>query len=244
MKKAFLIAALVAALVLSGCIMPTPDSTETEQSHGIILPDNQQSDNQQSDNQQSDNQQSDNQQSDNQQSDNQQSDNQQPNNQQQDNQQPIGQQQLVQCPDGSMAVSANLCISLPGQPPVNPGVLSCGSIDITNLAMATGSEEEKANLACFNQNMVSCINSTFELTGQFGGLFSVLGEEGTNCLISYYDNTDLSQKTCRFPKTFVESTINSSEQAGQPELPLLLFSGAMKGMNNPLTGNPFEIECN
>ena len=197
MKKAFLIVALVAALVLSGCIMPTPDSNGLEQSQEIMLPDNQQ-----------------------------------PNNQQQDNQQPIGQQQLVQCPDGSMATSANLCIGSPEQPPVNPGVLSCGSIDITNLAMATGSEEEKAALACFNQNMASCINSTFELTGQFGGLFSVLGEEGNNCLISYYDHTDYTQKTCKFPKSFLEIIVQSAEQANQPELPLLLVSAGITSLQS------------
>ena len=211
MKKAFLVAALIAALVLSGCIMPTPDSTGVEQSQGIIP-----------------------------------SENQQPTGQQQDNQQPSTQQPLVQCPDGSMAASADLCIGSPEQPLINPGVESCGSIDITNLAMATGSVEEKADLACFNQNMAACINSTFELTGQFGGLFSVLGEEGDNCLISYYDNTDYVQKTCKFPKSFVESSVQSATEANQPELPLILISGGLSGKQyaDSVTGEPFEIECN
>jgi len=205
MKKAFLIAALVSAIALSGCVLPTPDSTGTGPPS---IPSTQGA-------------------------------------QPLDNQQPIGQQQLVQCPDGSFAASSDLCIGSAEQPPVNPGVKSCGSIDITNLAMATGSVDEKANLSCFNQNMASCINSTLELTGQFGGLFSVLGDEGNNCLISYYDNTDRVLKTCKFPKGFIGPAVQSAEQANQPELPLILISGGISGMQytDSVTGEPIEVEC-
>ncbi len=206
MKKVFLVVALVAVLVLSGCVIPTSDSTGIEQSSVFSSQEIPPLDNQQPDDQQ-------------------------PNGQlpptlPQNIQEPVNQQ--------------------PDLPLDDADVESCGSIDIANLAMATGSVEEKANLSCFNQNMASCSNSTFEFTGLFGGLFTVLGTQGDTCLISYYDNTDSILKTCTFPKTFIETSVLSAEEANQPEIPLILFSAGMRDKQyiNSVTGENIEIECN
>ena len=43
---------------------------------------------------------------------------------------------LVECPDGSFAASSNECISSGQQQPINAGIESCGSMDITRLATA------------------------------------------------------------------------------------------------------------
>lgn len=153
---------------------------------------------------------------------------------------------LVECPDGSFAVSQNECISSGQQPPANTGIESCGSMDITRLATADDlTKEETDALACFNKKMVDCAEASFGLTGQFGGLFSVTGEQESNCLISYYDNTDGTQKTCVFPKDFLSTAAAAAEEMDQPKLLIMTVAVGMHGVpfTNQLTGETKTIEC-
>lgn len=153
---------------------------------------------------------------------------------------------LVECPGGSFAVSLNDCISSGQQPPANTGIESCGSMDIMHLATASGqTQEEKAALACFNLKTAECTEASFGLTGQFGGLFSVVGEQGNNCLIAYYDNTDKTTKNCVFPKSLLSSTNAAAEQAEKPELLLITVSAGMLGTpyKDAETGETKTIEC-
>ncbi|MFA4855909.1 MAG: hypothetical protein WC634_04985 [archaeon] len=132
------------------------------------------------------------------------------------------------------------------QPPINTGIESCGSMDITRLATAIDlTKEEMDALACFNRKMVDCAEASFGLTGQLGGLFSVVGAQKSNCLISYYDNTDETQKTCIFTKSFLSATALSAEQMEQPKFLIMAVAAGMKGMQyaNPVTGETNTIEC-
>ncbi len=153
---------------------------------------------------------------------------------------------LVECPNGSFAVSQDECISSGQQPPASTGIESCGSMDITRLATAEDlTKEETDALACFNRKMVDCAKASFGLTGQFGGLFSVVGEQESNCLISYYDSTDETQKTCVFPKGFLSTAAATAEEMNQPKLLIMTVTVGMQGtpFTNQLTGETKTIEC-
>ena len=153
---------------------------------------------------------------------------------------------LVECPNGSFAVSQDECISSGQQPPANAGIESCGSMDITRLATAEDlAKGEIDALACFNRKMADCAEASFGLTGQFGGLFSVVGEQESNCLISYYDSTDETQKTCIFPKGFLSTAAATAEEMDQPKLLIMTVTVGMQGtpFTNQLTGETKTIEC-
>jgi hypothetical protein len=153
---------------------------------------------------------------------------------------------LVECQDGSFAASQADCIGSGLEPPANTGLEECGFIDIARLATAASlTKQEAASLECFNRRMADCGQASFELTGLFGGLFSVLGTQESDCLISYYDNTDQSLKTCNFPRAFLSKTNSAAVEAGQPRLLVMTVAAAMRGTpyTDPETGEARTADC-
>jgi len=124
---------------------------------------------------------------------------------------------------------------------VSSGKENCGSVDNTHLFMAPQdrTHEEDRTVSCFNERLVSCNPTTFEITGQGGASYEIIKQEGDKCLISSLG------KTCKVPISFIKDSQDAAKQQGTPEM-TFLAAVMIFSMGNPTdmrTGETINIEC-
>ncbi|MBN2067919.1 MAG: hypothetical protein JW744_05615 [Candidatus Diapherotrites archaeon] len=153
-----------------------------------------------------------------------------------------------QCENGAWVRDIATCTggSTPTAPTA-PTAQDCGSVENSHLVADVGSQTdaEKAAIACFNEKMVSCTESSFELTGAGGAAYNVISRDGDDCVMSISISSTGEEKTCRVPISFIASSEFAAEQSGQPEMIVFMVGIGMiaERLENTVTGQEVIIDC-
>jgi hypothetical protein len=131
----------------------------------------------------------------------------------------------------------------PSQNPTQELLLKedCGFVDNTRLFISSEerTEAEVQAMSCFSRNLLGCRPSMFELSGENGVSYEIIGKEGYTCLMSSRG------KTCKLPVDYIQKIQDRADQEGAPEM-AFLASIFVFSMGNPLdaeTGATIVIEC-